>query len=206
MQSPPHDPGSALAMRSQYRQSQSRAARLGLLLGTGHELTRLPLAQMRQRALQRACAFVAMDHGVLLEWTPDAPLQIVASHGSGDGLDVLATLAQPPSPAPQWLDCVDAALAQVLRIPLRGADGVVFGALLLGNSVALGAPDNEDIESLQLLATLLAAHLENSRLLQTLQARERTMSELVHRLFSAQEDERKRVAYDLHDGDRKSVV
>lgn len=39
MQSPPHDPGSALAMRSQYRQSQSRAARLGLLLGTGHELT-----------------------------------------------------------------------------------------------------------------------------------------------------------------------
>jgi signal transduction histidine kinase len=42
--------------------------------------------------------------------------------------------------------------------------------------------------------------LENSRLLQTLQARERTMSELVHRLFSAQEDERKRVAYDLHDG------
>lgn len=200
MQSPPHDPGSALAMRSQYRQSQSRAARLGLLLGTGHELTRLPLAQMRQRALQRACAFVAMDHGLLLEWAPDAPLQIVASHGSGDGLDVLASLAQPPSPGPQWLDCADAALAQVLRIPLRGADGVVFGALLLGNSVALGAPDNEDIESLQLLATLLAAHLENSRLLQTLQARERTMSELVHRLFSAQEDERKRVAYDLHDG------
>ncbi|WP_434563604.1 sensor histidine kinase [Pseudomonas sp. Z5-35] len=200
MQSPPHDPGSALAIRSQYRQSQSRAARLGLLLGTGHELTRLPLAQMRQRAVQRACAFVAMDHGLLLEWTPDTPLQTVASHGGSDGLDVLANLAHPPSPSPQWLDCPGSALPQVLRIPLRGADGAVFGALLLGNSVPLGAPDAEDIESLQLLATLLAAHLENSRLLQTLQARERTMSELVHRLFSAQEDERKRVAYDLHDG------
>ncbi|WP_434697663.1 sensor histidine kinase [Pseudomonas sp. Z1-14] len=200
MQSPPHDPGSALAIRTQYRQSQSRAARLGLLLGTGHELTRLPLAQMRQRAVERACAFVAMDHGLLLEWTADSQLQTVASHGSGERLELLAELAQPPSPASQWMDRPGTPLPQILRIPLRGSDGVAFGALLLGNSVPLGAPDNEDIESLQLLATLLAAHLENSRLLQTLQARERTMSELVHRLFSAQEDERKRVAYDLHDG------
>ncbi|WP_434657802.1 sensor histidine kinase [Pseudomonas sp. R3-56] len=200
MQSPPHDPGSALAIRTQYRQSQSRAARLGLLLGTGHELTRLPLAQMRQRAVERACAFVAMDHGLLLEWNADSLLQTVASHGSGERLELLAELAQPPSPASQWMDRPGTPLPQILRIPLRGSDGVAFGALLLGNSVPLGAPDNEDIESLQLLATLLAAHLENSRLLQTLQARERTMSELVHRLFSAQEDERKRVAYDLHDG------
>jgi len=200
MQSPPHDPGSALAIRTQYRQSQSRAARLGLLLGTGHELTRLPLAQMRQRAVERACAFVAMDHGLLLEWNADSQLQTVASHGSGERLELLAELAQPPSPASQWMDRPGTPLPQILRIPLRGSDGVAFGALLLGNSVPLGAPDNEDIESLQLLATLLAAHLENSRLLQTLQARERTMSELVHRLFSAQEDERKRVAYDLHDG------
>ena len=87
MQSPPHDPGSALAIRTQYRQSQSRAARLGLLLGTGHELTRLPLAQMRQRAVERACAFVAMDHGLLLEWNADSQLQTVASHGSGERLD-----------------------------------------------------------------------------------------------------------------------
>ncbi len=200
MQSPPYDPGSALAIRSQYRQSQSRAARLGLLLGTGHELTQLPLSAMRQRALQRACAFMAMDHGLLLEWAPDQPLRTLASHGSAERLELLANLAQPQMPGPQWLESPGSALPQVLRVPLRASDGVEFGALLLGNSVALGAPDNEDIESLQLLATLLAAHLENSRLLEALQARERTMSELVHRLFSAQEDERKRVAYDLHDG------
>ncbi|WHS63021.1 sensor histidine kinase [Pseudomonas sp. G2-4] len=200
MQSPPHDPGSALAIRTQYRQSQSRAARLRLLLGTGHELTQLPLPAMRQRAVQRACAFMAMDHGLLLEWVADTTLRTIASHGNRERLDLLASLAQPPAPEPQWLEYPHSALPQVLRVPLRGSDGVVFGALLLGNSVALGAPDNEDIESLQLLATLLAAHLENSRLLEALQARERTMSELVHRLFSAQEDERKRVAYDLHDG------
>ncbi len=68
MQSPPHDPASALAIRNHYRQSQSRAARLRLLVDTGQELTQLPPAAMRQRALQRACAFVAMDHGLLLEW------------------------------------------------------------------------------------------------------------------------------------------
>ncbi|WP_260958534.1 sensor histidine kinase [Pseudomonas citri] len=200
MQSPPHDPGSALAIRTQYRQSQNRAARLGLLLGTGDELTRLPLAQMRQSVVQRACAFMAMDHGLLLEWTPDTPLRTLASHGSSERLDLLAGLAQPPSLAAQWLEYPGSALPQVLRVPLRTSDGVVFGALMLGNSVALAPPDNEDLESLQLLATLLATHLENSRLLEALQARERTMSELVHRLFSAQEDERKRVAYDLHDG------
>ncbi|WP_053156765.1 GAF domain-containing sensor histidine kinase [Pseudomonas sp. Pf153] len=200
MQSPPHEPGSALAIRTQYRQSQSRAARLGLLLGTGHELTRLPLAQMRQRVVLRACAFMAMDHGLLLAWTPDKPVQTLASHGSGERLAWLASLGHAPWPDPQWLEYPGSVLPQVLRVPLRASDGTVFGVLLLGNSVNISSPDSEDIDSLQLLSTLLAAHLENHRLLEALQARERTMSELVHRLFSAQEDERKRVAYDLHDG------
>ncbi|PMY33459.1 sensor histidine kinase, partial [Pseudomonas sp. GW456-L14] len=126
--------------------------------------------------------------------------QATAQHGGSERLAALHELARSATPHPEWLPQTDAALPQVLRIPLPGADGQAFGALLLANSVALAAPDSEDLESLQLLATLLAAHLENQRLLQALQARERTMSELVHRLFSAQEDERKRVAYDLHDG------
>ncbi|SEK87278.1 Histidine kinase-, DNA gyrase B-, and HSP90-like ATPase [Pseudomonas sp. NFIX51] len=200
MQSPTHDPGSALAIRSQYRQAQSRAARLRLLVDTGQELTQLPPAAMRQRALQRACAFMAMDHGLLLEWHAAQPPQATAQHGGSERLAALHELAKSATLHPEWLPQTDTALPQVLRIPLPGADGQAFGALLLANSVALAAPDSEDLESLQLLATLLAAHLENQRLLQALQARERTMSELVHRLFSAQEDERKRVAYDLHDG------
>lgn len=206
MQSPPHDPGSALAMRTQYRQSQSRAARLRLLVDTGQELTRLPLPAMRQRAVQRACGFMAMDHAVLLEWAADGRVHVTASQGSSERLESLQTLAEAPTPTLAWLDTHGSALPQALRVPLQGADGQPFGVLLLANSVALTAPDNEDIESLQLLATLLAAHLENSRLLETLQARERTMSELVHRLFTAQEDERKRVAYDLHDGLAQSLA
>ena len=200
MQSPPHDPASALAIRTQYRQSQSRAARLRLLVDTGQELTQLPPEAMRQRVLQRACAFVAMDHGLLLEWNSDNVVTITASHGSKERLSSMDKVADTLAVGPQWLDCPQDRLPSVLMLPLRGADEGAFGTLLLASSVGINAPDNEDIESLQLLATLLAAHLENNRLLEALVARERTMSELVHQLFTAQEDERKRMAYDLHDG------
>ncbi|KAA8693303.1 Sensor histidine kinase [Pseudomonas caricapapayae] len=200
MQSPPHDPASALAIRNQYRQSQSRAARLRLLVDTGQELTQLPPEAMRRRVLQRACAFVAMDHGLLLEWGIDNSVQSTASHGSAERLSTLETAADPLAIGPQWLERSGRDLPCVLLLPLRGADEGCFGTLLLANSVSINAPDNEDIESLQLLATLLAAHLENNRLLEALVVRERTMSELVRQLFTAQEDERKRMAYDLHDG------
>ncbi|MEQ4312459.1 sensor histidine kinase [Pseudomonas syringae] len=200
MQSPPHDPASALAIRNQYRQSQSRAARLRLLVDTGQELTQLPPEAMRLRVLQRACAFVAMDHGLLVEWGAGNGVQTTASHGNVDRLNTLETAADPLVIGPQWLERPGTDSPCVLLLPLRGADDGAFGTLLLASSVAISVPDNEDIESLQLLATLLAAHLENNRLLDALVARERTMSELVRQLFTAQEDERKRVAYDLHDG------
>ncbi|WP_407310031.1 sensor histidine kinase [Pseudomonas sp. nanlin1] len=200
MHNPPLDPSSALALRSQYRQWESRAARLRLLVDTGQELTQLPPAAMRQKVLQRACGFVAMDHGVLMEWSATQTPQPSARHGSPERLEPLMGLQGLDQPGSEWLSQAPAALPSVLRVPLLAADGKPFGALLLGNSVAIAAPDAEDLESLQLLATLLAAHLENNRLLAALSERERIMSELVHRLFTAQEDERKRVAYDLHDG------
>lgn len=200
MPSPPHDPASALAIRAQYRQAQSRAARLRLLVDTGQQLTRLDPDAMRCKVLQRACAFVAMDHGLLLEWTPGQTAHCTASLGSQERLSGLSCQADTTLREPQWLEQHGASLSAVLQLPLRGADDRPFGLLLLANSLPISAPDSEDIESLQLLATLLAAHLENDRLLQTLVARERSMSELVHRLFTAQEDERKRMAYDLHDG------
>ncbi|AZC27366.1 MULTISPECIES: sensor histidine kinase [Pseudomonas] len=197
MSSPSLDPASALALRSQYRQAQSRAARLRLLVDTGQELLQLPPAQVRQRVLQRACAFAAMDHGLLLEWGTDGVVQLSAGHGSNEHLQTLHAQAGSPLQEQPWPASQDPSL---VRVPLQGADGRVFGILLLANSVPISPVHNEDLESLQLLATLLATHLENQRLLQALQARERSMSELVQRLFSAQEDERRRVAYDLHDG------
>ncbi|QHF44814.1 two-component sensor histidine kinase [Pseudomonas sp. S35] len=200
MQNTPHDPGSALAMRAHFRQSQSRTARLRLLVDTGQELAQLSPDAMRARVLLRACAFLAMDHGLLREWDAQGIAHTTAAHGNPARLNSLAALADRNLLKPYWQEPLESALPSVLQVPLRGGDGNTFGVLVLGNSVSLRAPEHEDSESLQLLATLLATHLENHRLLMTLTLRDRTLSDLVNRLLHAQEDERKRVAYDLHDG------
>lgn len=200
MQNTPHDPGSALAIRAHYRQSESRTARLRLLVDTGQALPQLAPEAMRERVLSRACAFLAMDHWLIQEWDAEGGITVTARHGSQDRLSSLAAVADRRLRNPCWLELPGSALPSVLQVPLRGGDGDALGVLVLGNSVSLRAPDHEDSESLQLLATLLAAHLQNDRLLTTLKARDRTLSDLVNRLLRAQEDERKRVAYDLHDG------
>ena len=200
MQNPPHDPGSALAIRAHYRQSESRTARLRLLVDTGQQLSQLSPDAMREHVLTRACAFLAMDHGVLQEWDAEGGVSTTARHGIPARLGSLTAVADSSLSTPCWQELPGGALPSVLQVPLRGGDGKAFGVLVLGNSVSLRAPDNEDSESLQLLATLLAAHLENDQLLTTLKARDKTLSDLVNQLLRAQEDERKRVAYDLHDG------
>ncbi|MGX9080641.1 hypothetical protein ACWTQY_32845, partial [Klebsiella pneumoniae] len=87
----------------------------------------------------------------------------------------LATL--PWQGAAQVLEAPLSQVALALYLPLHAATGEAFGALLLGNASAMRGPDAEDLEALQLLATLLAGHLHNSQLLEALSLRERTMSE-----------------------------
>lgn len=191
---------SALAIRAHYRQSESRSARLRLLVDTGQELTQLTTDAMRERVLTRACAFLAMDHGVLLEWDAEGRIRDTARYGHPTRLDALLNVVDRNLLAPFWQAFAEDSLPGVLQVPLMRGDGITFGALMFASSVGMSAPDNDDSESLQLLATLLSAHLENDRLLTTLIARDRTLSDLLSRLLRAQEDERKRVAYDLHDG------
>ncbi|MCP1462955.1 sensor histidine kinase [Pseudomonas sp. S3E17] len=200
MHDTPHDSGSALAMRAHFRQSQSRTARLRLLVDTGQELRQLAPDAMRERVLARACAFLAMDHGLLQEWDAEGIAYTSARHGNPSREGSLAALADRSLRTACWQERPSEEVPSVLQVPLRAGDGDAFGVLVLGNSVSLRAPEHEDSESLQLLATLLAAHLENDRLLSTLKLRDKTLSDLVNRLLRAQEDERKRVAYDLHDG------
>ncbi|GGJ96629.1 sensor histidine kinase [Pseudomonas matsuisoli] len=194
----PSTPDNARALRNQYRQWESRAARLSLLTDTGRELAALPPDAKCERVLQRAAAFCAMDLGAVLLGF-DAPWRIVTTKG-----------ALAPR---QWLESTDQETREVrcdarteigvpllLQLPLMSANGTPLGALMLASSQPINPPDAEDLESLRLLAALLATQLENDRLHGALRTRERAMSELVHRLLTAQEEERRRVAYDLHDG------
>lgn len=90
-------------------------------------------------------------------------------------------------------------LRSLIVVPLR-VQGRIIGML----DLARYRPDcpytSEDQVFLQELADRAALAIENTRLYQQLAERERRLQDLVGRLLVAQEEERHRVAYEVHDG------
>jgi len=84
-----------------------------------------------------------------------------------------------------------------LFVPLRVHDRVI-GVLEAYGPQALVA--SEAIETLGSLASQAASALENARLYEELSEHERQLHDLMGRMVVAQEEERRRVAYDVHDG------
>ncbi len=73
----------------------------------------------------------------------------------------------------------------------------------IGMLEAYGPPSLEDEQTVEMLVSLAhqaAGALENARLYEALAERERRLEQLVGKLLSAQEEERRRVAYEVHDG------
>jgi signal transduction histidine kinase len=79
---------------------------------------------------------------------------------------------------------------------------------LIGVLEAYGydTPVDEGAETVFSLATQAASALENARLYTELSERENQLRDLVRRLIVAQEEERRRVAYDIHDGLAQSAA
>ncbi len=103
--------------------------------------------------------------------------QIAALHGSGTG----------PSSGPPV----------GLYLPLRARERSL-GLLEVYGPEALAEKDTVAI--LESLASQAASALENARLYGELAERERRLQELVGKILVAQEEERRRVAYEVHDG------
>jgi PAS domain S-box-containing protein len=84
-----------------------------------------------------------------------------------------------------------------LCLALKAKDQVV-GVLEAygGESLAEG----DTVEILGSLASQAASALENARLYEELEKRERALQDLVGKLLRAQEEEHRRVAYEVHDG------
>jgi signal transduction histidine kinase len=83
-----------------------------------------------------------------------------------------------------------------LYLPLLVRDRIV-GVLEAYGPEALGEEGSETLIS---LANQAASALENARLYAELAEREKQLRRLVGKLIMAQEEERRRVAYDVHDG------
>ncbi|CAN5824377.1 hypothetical protein BH20ACT11_BH20ACT11_02110 [soil metagenome] len=90
-----------------------------------------------------------------------------------------------------------------LHLPLF-ARARLIGILEIYGSESLSR--KETVETLASLANQTASALESARLYEELTEREQRLEELVGRLLAAQEEERRRVAYEIHDGLTQSMV
>jgi PAS domain S-box-containing protein len=81
-------------------------------------------------------------------------------------------------------------------LPLRAQERVIGILEVYGTGLLAGS----GIDELSILADQAASALERSRLYRELAERERRLEGLVRQLLLAQEEERRRVAYEVHDG------
>ncbi len=96
-----------------------------------------------------------------------------------------------------------AGLRSLVHVPLISRD-VALGTLC----VATTQPRQYDPEELDLLMAIgsqIAVGIENARLYDELARREQLRGELLEKVITAQEDERKRIARDLHDDTSQSL-
>ncbi|WP_161981461.1 sensor histidine kinase [Aurantiacibacter suaedae] len=158
-------------LRELYRAAEARAARLRLLSNVGGDLIEADSVTLDE-VVRRSLARLAFFVG-------------------GRGADLL--------PA-------DGATGIAIKAP--GREGGVLCRVQIEGLASLDAiADEEDREACRMLLDLVGTAVERvererdrEHLLAILQERETQLETLVARMFSAQEDERRRVAYELHDG------
>lgn len=163
-------PESVGSLRELYRSSEARAARLRLLIEVGRDLA-------------------SATRGNLKEILSLSARRAAYFSGNTSG---------------HVTECTE---EEGIPLITPGPDGRRVGTLVLKDTNT--SPVNvsiEDKEALNLLAQLIAATIdrvahdeERDQLLAALRERERRLEQVVDKLFSAQEDERRRVSAELHD-------
>ncbi|MEN9936824.1 MAG: hypothetical protein RLZZ387_3403 [Chloroflexota bacterium] len=202
--------------------------RLQLLIDLGHEqMVTHDLPLLLDRVLQRVLTFAGHDSGSIMLYDEQLDrLEVCASTGDGAvpvGTQVenmqrsvashvlrtcapLVLLGCGENVGTEWRDYTRD-IPSAVCLPLLLREGRPIGVLSLKSTYEPRLLVAEDIDTLQLLATHLAGvieqsrlNLERSRLLSELAQTEGHLRELIGQLLSAQEEERRRVAYDIHDG------
>lgn len=95
--------------------------------------------------------------------------------------------------------------ASMLTVPIISRGDTLIGAINLHGRM----PDRfreEDLRFLGSIASLLAGGIENARLFQLAERKEEALTELMRKTIQVQEEERRRVATEIHDGVTQQLV
>jgi signal transduction histidine kinase len=209
----------ARELRALYRSAEQRAVRFRLLVEMSRDLVNVrDTDALLRMALVRVTTFSGYNTGAVLLADAEANLVIRAAlqihaptarvHLPNGVLEAAqhafttGTLILSPSNTPEA-----AQPPEQIYLPLQPNDGRTLGVLLLTEANTQSGPEADDLDALQLLTAQLAATLQNAQLyeakhllVQQLTEREARLAELVEQLIGAQEEERRRVAYEIHDG------
>lgn len=167
----PSDTQTIAELRDLYRAAESRAARLRLLSVSGSELARTDLETLDD----------------VLRGTADRLALFVGARSAQIG-------------GPDELD----------GIPIRapGQHGEILATIAIGGLSSIDdIPDPEDREAVRMHLDLMGITIDRMRresekavLVSALQEREKSLELLLEQIFTAQEEERRRVSHELHDG------
>ncbi len=200
-----------------YDEVQERARRLQamneLLRPTSARLGLAQICRSYEPALRQLFPFTAA--GICIRQRPGKLTQVWAS----DGVGWKTGTTLPAGNAAWWviehgrgyvIDNLDsdhgygrhcgfqeAGAVSFVTAPLK-ARGRIFGVLGLGHSDR-GAYDQHSLKLLEELAVYVAASLENAMLYQEVRAAKKDQGQLLAKLITAQEEERRALAADLHD-------
>ncbi|MDQ6674064.1 MAG: response regulator [Chloroflexota bacterium] len=204
-----------------HQAARERGARLRLLVDIDQDLIAArDVNRLLELALDRAMTFGGYDGGsIMLLVAPEGRLEVRVAAGA----EAVApgTRAEAAAGSIAWRaleqrrplvqtggaeEIAPAARAYTkdipssICLPLVALDGRVLGVLALKSTTRPRRLKKEDLEVLQLLATQISAAIDRAQLYDQLAERERRRQELFGRLLQAQEDERRRVAYEVDDG------
>ncbi len=210
-------------LREQTRDLQAHARRLAILNSLADTLSQsLDLHETLDSALDRILELMNLRASwVVLTHAPDQPAELTAVRGLPEEMvsshidcmwhhcicadvmqvgqvKVLEDISANTCPTSKYLQ--DQGLSFRACVPLEARDRVLGVMSLLGDSTSAKLVLEEDtLDTLLAIGHQLGIAIENASLYQELQHEETLRRHLLERLMAVQEQERKRIALELHD-------